>query len=344
MPNIGDVKGLMDELKASTKPKYNLLTGDELLKLDIPPMIWMSHMLIPHPGLVAISGQPGAHKTFFAMWLAMRIADGKPLFDESDEAFFAQASAPTNPPQANVLFIEEENTAQLVKGRYHDLKPMTDGSKIMFLIEEGFKFTDSLWCDEIKNIIKERSISVVILDSFVSCMGIKNENDNAEIAAVLDVVRHEFVKQGLTVIFIHHPSKSNDGGKNLRGAGDILGKMDVHLCLTKDEEDKRKVKVSYEKMRVADETTVSDFEIRLTGENDLRTLQYRYLGTAKTKKDAMAGKILEVMKEIPDGCARDELAEYMSTGKSDGSFRRAWDKLKKDNLIYQSPNKRFYVK
>ena len=299
-------------------------------------------MLIPHPGLVAISGQPGAHKTFFAMWLAMRIADGKSLFDESDEAFFAQTTAPENPPQANVLFIEEENTAQLVKSRYHDLKPMDDGSHIMFLIEEGFKFTDSSWCDEIKSIIRARQISVLILDSFVSCMGIKNENDNAEIAAVLDIVRHEFVKQGLTVIFIHHPSKSNEGGKNLRGAGDILGKMDVHLCLTKDEEDKRKVKVSYEKMRVADETTVSDFEIRLIGENDLRTLHYKYIGAARTKKDKMADSILEQMKTLEDGCTREDMADYMNTGKSDGSFRRAWDRLKNDNLIYQSPNKKFY--
>lgn len=341
MPDF-DVKQEMSKPISEQELKLEILTGKELLELDIPPMIWMSHMLIPNPGLIAISGQPGAHKTFFSMWLAMRIADGKRLFDEMDEPFFSTQT--DEPKAANVLFIEEENTKQEIQKRFKQLKPMDNLENIAFQIERGFRFTDPEWCEAIFQETVKRNIKVLIFDSLLSCLGVKNENDNAELAAVLDIVRHEFVAKGLSVIFIHHPAKNQEGGNGLRGAGDILGKMDVHLCLTKDNEDKRKVTISYEKMRVADEALLSNFQVKLSGEGDLRSLQYRYLGVTKTKTEDMTEKIKAVMSTRQDGWERSELTTALGLEDDNGTFSRSWDKMKKEKIVYRGVDKRFYLK
>jgi hypothetical protein len=214
----------------------------------------------------------------------------------------------------------------------------------MFQIEKGFRFSDPAWCEAIMGVIRAKGIKVLFLDSLLSCLGIKNENDNAELAAVLDVVRHRFVAEGLSVVFIHHPAKNQEGGNGLRGAGDILGKMDVHICLTKNTEDKRKVAVSYEKMRVEDESLLSNFEIRLAGDGGIRQLHYRYLGVTKTKTDEMVGKIRSAMAGIGEGQTREAVASSVGTDIKNGTFVRSWDKLKKEGSIYQGIDKKFYLK
>ena len=328
--------------------KYSLLSHQQLIQLPIPPTQWISGMLIPNPGLVAISGKPGSYKTFFAIWLGLRAGMGKPLFEEHDEPFFSDELATAPMGKVPTLFVEEENTKQTMKERALGFygfgsAPVDD---MFYLVDEGFKFTDERWRNELIRIIEERGIKLLIVDPFSSVMGLDNENDNAEVSRVMDLVRKEFIKRDITVILIHHPSKGDGDGKNLRGAGDILGKCDVHLCLEVENEMEKIIRVSYQKLRVADRSKVSDFRIRLAGDSGLQDLRFRYIGTAKPayqeERDELAAEILKNMADDEE-YAQKELATLVGQKSNNSKFVAAWKQLVIEKKINQNiTTKKFY--
>lgn len=312
-----------------------IFSHKELLELDIAPMNWIVNRMIPYPGLIVISGKPGSYKTFFTFWLGMRVSAGLPLFDECDEPYFCKIDGEQPMGKVPTLFIEEENTKQLMKHRAHGMKVFEVGD-IYYMIDEGFKFTDERWREAIKETITQKGIKLLILDPFSSVMGLNNENDNAEVSKIMDIVRKEFVNMGLSVILIHHPSKGDGDGLNLRGAGDILGKCDVHLSLEVNDSPDKIIKVRYQKLRVEDISKVSDFNMRLTGDSDFRDLRFRYLGKAlkdhEIKRNALADEILETL-DPNDEFTQREIAEIVGHKPNNSKFQAAWKLLIKNNQI-----------
>lgn len=339
---IDNILGEIDQQQKIITP--NIITHKELLELDIPPMKWVMNMMIPNPGLTVISGRPGSYKTFFALWMGLRASAGLPLFDEYDEPYFCQAEADASMGKIPTLFIEEENTKQLMKGRARGLKVFEVGD-MNYMIDEGFKFTDEAWRETIHRVIEEKGIKLLILDPFSSVMGLDNENDNAEASKVMDIVRKEFVKLGLSVILIHHPSKGSEGN-NLRGAGDILGKCDVHLCLENEDELQKIVRVTYEKLRVADRSKVANFRMRMTGDGDLRNLEFRYAGQTVSKTQEERNELAEqIMEAISNGAELEqkEIAEIVGQKPQNKKFKASWDQLVRDKKILRNAtSKKFH--
>ncbi len=320
---------------------YMLLSHQQLIELPIPPTQWISGMLIPNPGLVAISGKPGSYKTFFAIWLGLRVGMGKPLFEERDEPFFAEGLGAALMGKVPALFVEEENTKQTMKERalaFHGFgsAPVDD---MFYLVDEGFKFKDERWRNELIRIIEEREIKLLIVDPFSSVMGLENENDNAEVSRVMDLIRKEFIKRDVTVILIHHPSKGDGDGKSLRGAGDILGKCDVHLSLEVESEMEKIIRVSYQKLRVADRSKVSDFRMRLAGDSEVRDLRFRYVGVAKPQfmedREALVQEILKCM-EVGETYMQADVAKRVDQRPNNKKFVAAWKALIAEGRVKQS--------
>lgn len=317
------------------------LSFDELLALDLPPTEWLMGKTIPWPGLIAISGKPGSYKTFFALWLTMRASAGLPLFDgASCGALGAKYEGGMVPS----LMIEEENTVRLIRERAMGLVK-ADYSRMFFYVDMGFKMSDVVWRDKAVSFIQERGIKLVVLDPFSSVMGLKDENSNAEVSVVMDIIRKEFIKKDISVIFIHHPSKGDEsGGKNLRGAGDILGKCDVHLSLEKEESGD--IVVSYEKMRVADEKTMTNFRMRLVYDGLGKNGYFMYVGEAVPKwqeeRDALEKKIIDAMTELGE-TTRVAIAKAIGDNNTGDKFKKTWEKMKADGRIRETMNKQFLL-
>ncbi len=323
-----------------------IFSHKELLELDIPPMHWIVNRMIPNPGLTLISGKPGSYKTFFAFWLGMRASAGLPIFDEFDEPYFCTIDGEQPMGKISTLFIEEENSKQLMKHRAHGMKVFEVGD-IFYMIDEGFKFTDERWREAIKETITQKGIKLLILDPFSSVMGLNNENDNAEVSKIMDIVRKEFVNMGLSVIMIHHPSKGNGDGLNLRGAGDILGKCDVHLSLEVENPLDKIIKVCYQKFRVEDISKVSNFNMRLSGDSDFRDLRFRYIGKALSKTVEKRNELAEqIMIAIDDGEEREqrEIADMVNQKPSNKKFIHAWKSLTNDKKILKNSTTNLYHK
>ena len=330
-------------------PDFIVLSHDEVCSADVKTNQWLTNKVIPFPGLVAISGKPGSYKTFFALWIAKRVSAGLPLFDKYMEPFFAdtimsQGKIPT-------LFIEEENTLSLMKHRLNAFVPF-DQSNLYFMIDQGFKLSDEAHRDILKQHLQRLGIKFLLLDPFTSVAGLRDENNNAEVSTIMDILRKDFVMKGITVIFIHHPSKNDTGtANNLRGAGDILGKCDVHLSLTKEDPDEHLIKVAFEKYRIDDESMVSDFRVQLISEGAGERLYFQYIGKAERqganpksdKREDLANFILDAM-DTGTWIERKTILEKLSIDRNNMTFKRAWKQLKDDGKIIKNSEADTFLK
>lgn len=296
--------------------RFTPMTDEELLLVDIPPTQWASHGLVPFPGLVALSGRPESYKTFFCLHVARQIALGKSTFEDVEAPV---GKSDVGEPAA-VLFIEDENSLNLMKERMSLLRGSEAVPGLYYLIQEGFKATNEEDRTELVTFCQEKGIRVIFMDPFSSVAGLNDENNNAEVAKVMDILRLEFVAKGISVVFIHHPSKGDEGGANLRGAGDILGKVDVHVTLERenveDNENKRVI-AKFAKMRIADRSKFENFIFQLGSKG------FEYCGTVKAQKsvnaDKLKGGVLIALMEGP--LSSGELADRLKVNRSGEALR-----------------------
>ena len=315
------------------------LPVDELLAMHFPPQEWIFDRVIPVGGLVALSAPPGSYKSFLALWMALQAGGGKPLFG-NDQIIG------NNSKQYKTLFIEEENTLRLMYGRIKGLKNRkSDG--VFFKIDQGFKVTDEEAMANAAGFCVFEGINMIVLDPFSSVMGLQDENNNSEVARVMDIIRKTFVANNITVMFIHHPAKNSEGGKNLRGAGDILGKCDVHLTMEKDEQDKQLITVSYEKMRLIAEDKIWNFKIRFTGDDILDNWEFIYKDEAKPKfqeeRDTMLAEMLDFMQSGIEYLQKD-ITEFLGTTPNSKKFQAIWSDALKEGWIKKNITSKKYYK
>jgi len=320
---------------------------------DIKPTQWLFPLLLPSPALVGLVGRPGCYKTFFGHWIAKRLSEGKDLFDQYDE--LPQWDIDHDKEPVNTLIIEEEMGEEIVQERIHTLSPH-DESRVHWMINSGFKLLkgrreiDEERVDELVKIIEEKEIKVLILDPFISIAGMEDENDNAEANYVMKILLDKFVNNGpkITVIFIHHPSKSSDGDV-MRGAGDILGKSYVGLALDKVSNDGTLVKVKCIKTRwYWPKTFTMDFRKNQDkGEKDGQ-LEFVYIGREdkpKTKKDELGQEIVYFLKREPEGLTKVQLSRLLDRKgdpKKDHTLGKAMKDLQSEGEVVMDPKTYVY--
>lgn len=345
MPEANEqwIEDLKNEIRKaqSLNLKDRILTHQQLIDADIPMPSWIINMMIPNPGLVALSGKPGSYKTFLAIWLGQRIAAGLQPFDHYEEKFFIEALA--NEPMG-VLFIEEEMSERQVKSRITNMMVYAPDN-MHWLIGANVNMKSRNDVEEIAEYMVAKNLQILILDPFTSVMKLKDENSNAEVATVMDILRKCFVDKGMTVIFLHHPSKSDTSGLTLRGAGDILGKVDVHLSLEKLE-DENSIKVSYEKGRDIDLSKVSDFLIQMVESSDpmnFGRLEWHYIGKALPKNERKQNKELQTIldnTEIGKEYSKNELAASIDHSHNDKQWRAVLFRLINDGYFMDQGHKK----
>lgn len=342
-PNIapvGDVAGALKNAVAAapnarTRVPFVPLHWNDLEKLDVPPVEWLFSRLIPKCGLIAMSGAPGSYKTFYALWMATRLGQGLPLHDNLPLGTMLGQTDGSHRP-VPILFLEEENTIGLIKERAMGFKRDVS-PEVYFAVESGFTVGNDETREDLLTFAIDRKIKLIIMDPFSSVMGLKDENNNADVAKVMDIIRHTFVKAGISIMFIHHPSKNSEGGNNLRGAGDILGKCDVHISLKKEGKTSKKVTVTYEKMRLMDETLLADFDIELV--TSAGPMHFSYLGETRNNAEATLEALkLEILDVFKPGSLlqREDVASALKKTKGDHKFGDAWGALKNDGKIIKT--------
>jgi len=328
---------IIEELSSGIKKKNWLderYTYGDLLKADLPDPEWFIPSLIPNPGLVAVTGRPGHFKSFFIQWMGMRLAAHLPLFDDWDRPGKYKEAV-------NVLFVEEEMNARQVKKRCSDMKKY-DIDNFYWLISTGFtikngKELNKVAIEELRYFVEEHNIKLIILDPFTTCAGLVDENSNSEARMVMDAIRHEFVDSefGATVIFIHHPAKNAQNGENIRGAGDILGKVDMHFTLEKQgEEPTTTISVKCHKTRY--EQPENFLTTMVEDETDWGRLMWVYDDSLKAQyikdRDELKDKILASMS-INEEYKKKDVQELVGASHGAKKFNKCWEELIDDGVL-----------
>lgn len=308
MNPIGDVSGArasatqfaLSEMEVAIESRRKELvpiTTDELLAMEIPAIQWVIPNTIPIPGLVALSSKPGVGKTNLVTWICWQASQGLPGFralDGDDLGFLKQE----NHEPIKTLIIQEETSELIMQNRIKGFKGKSPGNMLQHMFFKNFKLSSQTDVSLLKDYLRASEIKLLVLDPFSSVLGASNENDNAEVSKIMDVMRELINELNIGIVFLHHPAKGEEDGEiNLRGAGDILGKVDVHITLEVVNPEHRDVlKLSYEKLRVADSRNVSNFKVQMVGNTDMGDFEFIYAG--KTGSDDKKNGFNKVLYQL----------------------------------------------
>lgn len=253
---------------ASLKPK--IWTIQEILDHDFGDQEWAVEFLISKQGMSVLSGNPGDFKTWVTIHIALCVSRGIPVFGKFKTI------------QGSVLVIDEEDHLQLLKKRL-ELLNAQDSDNIHYISQSGIKMDNMDTLNMILEIVKEKQIKLVILDSLVRMHG-QDENDAKSMARVFANLQKILVS-GTSILFTHHHRKQQahekTSGQSMRGSSDILAAVDCHIAIEKSKDDKERLIIRQMKSRQAE--PLPSFEINIV-KGELGPSNFEYVGDYDEKK------------------------------------------------------------
>lgn len=248
----------------------HLWTMGEILSHDFGEEEWLVESLISKQGMTAISGNPGDYKTWVTIHVALCMSRDVPVFNRFKAA------------QGGVLVIDEEDHLRLLKKRL-ELLGARETDNIHYLSQNGIKVDDEVERDHIVEIVKEKNIKLLILDSLVRVHG-QDENDAKGMAKVFSNLQ-KILHAGASILFTHHHRKQgfgkNNPGQNMRGSSDILAAVDCHITVEKKQDEERLI-IKQTKLRQAE--LLPSFEVSIL-KGEFGPSGFEYAGDHDDKKE-----------------------------------------------------------
>lgn len=199
-------------------PRFTPIEAVDLLS-PRPPKDYLLDGVYIAGKLYAIAGEPGCGKSFYALGLAMHVANGAPFLGRTTK-------------QSPVLYVDEENGVE----EYKDRAPLIakgagfDLSKtpITGLMDEGINISKADDLDELEQFILDRGIRFTVIDSLVATIGGLDENSASDMEPPLRELGQLARRTNCTILLIHHVKKPTKGSKDVdyRGSSAIKGKVD----------------------------------------------------------------------------------------------------------------------
>ena len=144
-----------------------------------------------------------------------------------------------------VMILSAEDDADIVSNKMKDFDTLhkLDGRKRQLAKDSVFitadrdlmkKISDPEWMANLKKTLEELKIDLIVFDTYSVFGGVENENDNAEAAAIINVINKDLIASTqLSVLLIHHTN--NEG--NIRGAKALKDNTRVTYIVRKPTED-----------------------------------------------------------------------------------------------------------
>ncbi len=287
-----------------TDTKLHLWNIGEILKHDFGEEEWIVESLISKQGITALSGNPGDFKTWLTTHIALCVSRQSDVFGKF----------PTS--QGGVLIIDEEDHIRLLKKRL-ELLGAKDTDNIHYLSQCGIKVDIESVRDMIVDIIKEKDIKLVILDSLVRVHQ-QEENDAGGMAKVFSGLQ-KILTAGASILFTHHHRKQQNGqrnnntGQSMRGSSDILAAIDCHITVEKKSLEEDILVVRQTKLRQGE--VLKSFEVNiLMGELGPSGFEYAGGHDERKKKveEAIEDLILILSESEEETKSRPDIIEALS--------------------------------
>lgn len=195
--------------------------------LNCPQQRWIAENLLVYQGLHYIAAASGHGKSWLGIDLAIACAGGRPWCN------FIPTEA------VNVLYINEEILLEKFWQRFYKMHD-TDLPNLHIIQKKMTKIDKDAHVKRLVNYIKEHSIQLVIIDTFVRIHSM-DENDNSAVAKLYDRFQ-ELIDAGAAVVILHHNKKVTPGTvmnqDAMRGASDLAAQADLVLTVLHDIDEK----------------------------------------------------------------------------------------------------------
>ena len=185
-------------------------------------MEWLWEGMLPTGTLAALVAFMKVGKTTLAFQLAVAVARGE-LF----------LGFPTK--QSGVLIISLEENKILLRDRLRKYGATdTDPIWVMYRPDLWKDAKKPGFYDELRHFCISNGIGLIIIDSLSRFAMFKDENANAEVTRFMNLPLTLAHDTNTVVLFLHHESKAGgESGRGIRGAGSILGAVDVALTMSR---------------------------------------------------------------------------------------------------------------
>lgn len=170
---------------------------------------------VPSGGVAVLAGAPGTGKSFVALSWAAAVAEGAQWFGHATR-------------QTRVVYVLGEGFSgfgdriaawEKVNGR-----PMSEAVHFVDGVQLGIDLKYPEAVDQLIAYVEPVRPGLIIVDTFSVLAGVSNENDNAEVAAVMKNMNRIVQTTGATVVLVHHVTKTS---RTVRGASAFVGNADT---------------------------------------------------------------------------------------------------------------------
>ncbi len=188
--------------------------------IPLPPQTWIINSLISQGSLSVIVGSAGSMKTYLMIQAGLCVAGNRNWLGHKTT-------------QVPVLFLDEENGKRRMCARIQEVNNgeiFPESLPFYFASMQGFNFADSKWLLELRKIITENKIGLVVIDSLVDVLVGVDENSAQATGIILRSLGQLAKETEAAIVIIHHKNKSGE----YRGSTAILGMVDLMLELNKN--------------------------------------------------------------------------------------------------------------
>jgi AAA domain/RepB DNA-primase N-terminal domain len=212
------------------------------LLAGVKPPKWLVQGLWAEGSCGFIAGQPKSYKSWIALDLALSISTGLPFLDH----FPIRQPGP-------VLYIQEEDSAPMVKARFNKVWPSKKGDKVVLdggqpvwvpptelpddpdiaaYVNKGFIVSDGAWQSWLDEVLSDGLDDVpfrmVIMDPLMVIAGEVDENRSVDMTQkIFRPLRQLSQKHEVAICVVHH-LKKGENGRYVRGGQLMLGSVANH--------------------------------------------------------------------------------------------------------------------
>jgi hypothetical protein len=259
--------------------------GDLLRTGDPGPTEFLVEELLVAESIATILGTSKAAKTWVALELARAIVSGEPAF--------GRFSVPTRGP---VIVILEESGEKALHRR---LDALARGSgqkpeafdRLFYGANLRVRLDEPRWRERLIAAADEIKPRAVFLDPLVRMKGLRSENDQLEMAIVLDTILEIRETTKTCVTFVHH---TGHDGRHLRGTSDLEAFWESKVTVEKKDDGQRVVASEHREAEAG-----PTWSFHLGWDWETRTMRLR------AEEDEREREVREYMHDHPNASATE---------------------------------------
>lgn len=207
-----------------TSRGLNIISAPDLQKADLPPTKFLVDRLLPE-GASLLAAAPKSGKSWFVLLLGLKIAAGEMFLQWQTQ-------------QAGVLYLSFEDTLKRLQSRMNKLLNNAPAPPWFYFSTEIVTIEDGLLELVDEHVKQHPETKLIIIDTFqkIRGQGLRGErwydHDYREAGAIKEAMD----KKGISVLFVHHTSKTKDKDdpfNEITGTNGISGVMDTMFVIKK---------------------------------------------------------------------------------------------------------------